>query len=207
MRNWWKHNGKDTKRIRNTKCYLGPSLDLETSRLSATTGSFELASLGTNIGLGMVVRTWKRVKRISMKFTLISNRHAHRHISYPSTPCIAQRYLAKLCIFFIFSQGNSHSCTKYSPILKCLTASRAFFGPRSKMVLLPFGARRANWSNVRHSPPAAKILARAVLVNRRAATDNLGSSRTRLSSVMDPTMTIVFGASLPLDTPPRFRER
>ncbi len=37
------------------------------------------------------------------------------------------------------------------------------------------GARVASWSRVRHSPPAASIRARAVLVNRRAATESLGA--------------------------------
>ena len=37
---------------------------------------------------------------------------------------------------------------------KCFTASRDFLGPRSRMQLLPVGARRASWSKVMHSPPA-----------------------------------------------------
>src|SRR6266536_5288475 len=52
------------------------------------------------------------------------------------------------------------------PNPKCLTASRAFFGPLNNNVLLPVGALNANWSIVRHSPPAFSILARAVAVNR-----------------------------------------
>ena len=56
----------------------------------------------------------------------------------------------------------------------------------------PVGARRASWSRVRVSPPAFSILALAVVVKRRAATDSLGTVRRRLSSVTDPMTTTVF---------------
>jgi len=77
------------------------------------------------------------------------------------------------------------------PIPKCFTASLAFFGPLKRSVLLPVGALKANWSNVSTSPPAARILARAVAVKRRAATLSLGTVNRRLSSVTVPIMTIV----------------
>lgn len=81
------------------------------------------------------------------------------------------------------------------PKPKCFTASRAFFGPRSRRVLAPVGERcqicqnfgsmklqqlkptKASSSRVRASPPAATMRARAVRVNRRAAMLSLGSSR------------------------------
>lgn len=53
---------------------------------------------------------------------------------------------------------------------KCLTASRAFLGPRNSTVFVPLGARSASWSKVMHSPPAARMRARAVSVNLRAHT-------------------------------------
>ncbi len=43
-------------------------------------------------------------------------------------------------------------------------------------VFWPSGARRASWSNVRHSPPALMIRALAVSVNLRAATFIAGTS-------------------------------
>ena len=58
----------------------------------------------------------------------------------------------------------------------------------------PVGARRASSSSVRHSPPAFVILARAVVVNRSAATDSLGTVMSRLSSVTVPTMATVRSA-------------
>ena len=54
----------------------------------------------------------------------------------------------------------------------------------------------ANSSRVRHSPPAARILARAVLEKRSAQTLSLGTSNTRTSSVTGPTTTAVL-VSLP----------
>lgn len=58
-------------------------------------------------------------------------------------------------------------------------------------MLLPVGALRANWSRVKTSPPAARIRARAVAVNRRAATVSLGTVKRRLSSVTVPTTTMI----------------
>jgi hypothetical protein len=78
------------------------------------------------------------------------------------------------------------------PKPKCLTASRAFLGPRSSSVFAPVGARltdqplasqctkerltTASSSSVRHSPPALTRRARAVRVNRSAATVIFGTS-------------------------------
>lgn len=67
------------------------------------------------------------------------------------------------------------------------------------MIFDPVGARIASSSSVRHSPPALVILARAVVVNRKAAMDNFGTLMSRLSSVTVPTMATVrsaFDASL-----------
>lgn len=58
-------------------------------------------------------------------------------------------------------------------------------------MLAPVGARSASWSRVRTSPPAFSILALAVEVKRRAATDSLGIVRRRLSSVTVPITTMV----------------
>ena len=52
--------------------------------------------------------------------------------------------------------------------LKCFTASLEFFGPLKSTTPSPVGAFNANWSNVKHSPPALTILARAVAVNLNA---------------------------------------
>ena len=73
------------------------------------------------------------------------------------------------------------------PKPKCLTASRAFLAPRKRIVLDPVGARSASSSSVRHSPPAFSMRARAVPVKRSAATDSLGTSIRRWSSVMVAT--------------------
>lgn len=53
---------------------------------------------------------------------------------------------------------------------KCLHASREFLGPDKRTQFSPFGDRNANWSNVKISPPAFKILARACSVTWRATT-------------------------------------
>lgn len=58
----------------------------------------------------------------------------------------------------------------------------------------PVGARSASSSSVRHSPPAFVILARAVVVNLRAATESFGTFRSRLSSVTVPTIATVRSA-------------
>lgn len=58
----------------------------------------------------------------------------------------------------------------------------------------PVGARMANSSRVRHSPPAFVILARAVVVNRRAAIESFGTLISLLSSVTVPTMATVRSA-------------
>lgn len=66
-------------------------------------------------------------------------------------------------------------------------------------MLDPVGARIANSSKVRHSPPALMILARAVVVKRNAAIDNFGTVINLLSSVTVPTIATVrcaFDASL-----------
>lgn len=63
-------------------------------------------------------------------------------------------------------------------------------------MLAPVGFSRASWSRVRALPPAARMRARAVAVNRRAAIWTLGTSSRRLSSVTVPTTTTVF-LSLP----------
>lgn len=72
---------------------------------------------------------------------------------------------------------------------KCLTASRAFLGPRRSTVLVPLGARSASWSKVMHSPPAARMRARAVSVNRRAQTEykNIARGRDGISDMRDGT--------------------
>lgn len=56
---------------------------------------------------------------------------------------------------------------------------------------LPVGARRTSWSRVSTLPPAARILALAVSVTLRAATVNLGTSRSLRSSVTVPTTTAI----------------
>lgn len=90
----------------------------------------------------------------------------------------------------------------WGPNPKCLTASRAFLGPRRRRVFAPVGARSASWSKVRVSPPAFSILALAVAVNRNAATESLGTVRRRLSSVIVPitTMVLPLWASVTLET-------
>lgn len=77
---------------------------------------------------------------------------------------------------------------------KCLTDSRAFLAPLRRRVSRPVGLRRASWSKVRHSPPAASMRARAVRVKRRAAIESLGTSVKRMSSVMVATATTVWVA-------------
>jgi len=64
-----------------------------------------------------------------------------------------------------------------------LIASLAFFGPLNNNVFAPVGALNASSSKVRHSPPAAVILALAVAVNFIAAMLIFGTLRKRLSSV------------------------
>jgi hypothetical protein len=87
--------------------------------------------------------------------------------------------------------ASNHTLCLWGPKPKCFTASLAFFGPLNNSVLLPVGALRANWSKVNTSPPLARIRARAVAVNRRAAMFSFGTVRRRLSSVTVPTMTMV----------------
>jgi len=77
------------------------------------------------------------------------------------------------------------------PIPKCFTASRDVLRPRSKTVFEPVGARRASWSRVMASPPAAMIRSFAPRENRRAAMVSLGTSVRRMSSVTVPTWTII----------------
>lgn len=66
---------------------------------------------------------------------------------------------------------------------------------RKHTVFSPSGARRASWSNVRHSPPALIILALAVSVNLSAVTFIAGISWILLSSVTVPTITAMFFSS------------
>lgn len=61
-------------------------------------------------------------------------------------------------------------------------------------MLDPVGARMASSSKVRHSPPAFVILARAVVVNLRAAMESFGTLMSLLSSVMVPTIATVRSA-------------
>merc|ERR1719183_2603327 len=70
---------------------------------------------------------------------------------------------------------------------KWRSASRDFTGPRSSTVPCPRGERRASLSNVRHSPPALTMRARAESVKRKAHTESFGTSTVRLSSVTVPT--------------------
>jgi hypothetical protein len=99
----------------------------------------------------------------------------------------------------------------WGPNPKCLTASRAFFGPLNNSVFAPVGALKASWSIVKHSPPASAIRALAVAVKRNAAIDILGTTRRRLSSVTVPMMTtVLLACSLPeclLDATEAMRER
>ena len=62
-------------------------------------------------------------------------------------------------------------------------------------MLEPVGARRASWSRVRHSPPAAMIRSRAEVEKRSAAMESLGTSGRRSSSRMAPTVTTVLALS------------
>ena len=62
---------------------------------------------------------------------------------------------------------------------------------------VPVGACKTSSSRVRHFPPALVILARAVSVNRRAATVSFGTSRTLRSSVTVPTTTTVLSCFVP----------
>jgi hypothetical protein len=71
------------------------------------------------------------------------------------------------------------------------TDSRAFLLPRIRTVLEPVGARRASWSRVKASPPLATIRSRADRVNRKAATESLGTTGRRSSSRTVPTITTV----------------
>lgn len=57
---------------------------------------------------------------------------------------------------------------------------------------IPVGARSTSWSRVRTLPPALRILALAVSVNLSAATVNLGTSKSLLSSVTVPITTAIF---------------
>lgn len=58
----------------------------------------------------------------------------------------------------------------------------------------PVGDFNANWSNVKHYPPAAKILVLAASVNLRAQTVILGTTNNLSSSTTLQTQTIVFPA-------------
>lgn len=78
---------------------------------------------------------------------------------------------------------------------KCLTASRTLRLPRRRTTLEPVGARRASWSKVRHSPPAAVMRSRAAVEKRRAATLSLGTSGRRSSSRTAPTTATTFELS------------
>lgn len=91
----------------------------------------------------------------------------------------------------LFDEIRTRTLWLWGPNPKCLTASRAFLGPRRSRVFAPVGARRASWSRVKVSPPAFSIRARAVAVKRRAATDNFGTVKRRLSSVTVPITTTV----------------
>lgn len=62
-----------------------------------------------------------------------------------------------------------------------MSASRRI-EPRSSTQLEPLGAFSANWSKVKHSPPAAKMRFRAVSEKRSAQTDILGIWSVRGSS-------------------------
>jgi hypothetical protein len=71
---------------------------------------------------------------------------------------------------------ESEKKVKSINIPKYRLAFRAFRGPCNKTVFLPFGDRSANWSNVKISPPAPRILARTRSVRCKAQTVNLGTS-------------------------------
>ena len=60
------------------------------------------------------------------------------------------------------------------------------------MVFDPVGARRANWSKVKASPPAFKMRSFAEVVKRKAAMVSFGISNNRTSSVTVPTLTMTF---------------
>merc|ERR1719310_566215 len=71
-----------------------------------------------------------------------------------------------------------------------------FCAERRRTVPCPSGACSASWSNVRHSPPALTIRARAVSVNFRAHTRIFGTSISRRSSVTEPTTTEILPSLL-----------
>ena len=59
--------------------------------------------------------------------------------------------------------------------------------PLSKVTYCPLGLSKANWSKVKHSPPASTILLLAVSVNLKAATLILPKLFTLKSFVIVPT--------------------
>lgn len=64
---------------------------------------------------------------------------------------------------------RTFSCSKiFIPKIAKKLMKSATIGPCRRMVFWPRGARRANWSKVRISPPAFRILALAPSVTRRA---------------------------------------
>ena len=129
-------------------------LYLETTRLSATTSTLELAmahNRSVHNGHGRIMRRTFRPLEAVYGF---------------------------LCL--------------WGPWPKCLTASREFFLPRSKIVFEPVGARSASWSSVKTSPPALRMRSFALRVKRRAHTLSFGISWKRTSSVIVPITTIVF---------------
>jgi len=57
---------------------------------------------------------------------------------------------------------------------------------------IPVGHFKASWSNVRHFPPAAKILCLAFSVNLKAQTVSLGTWRSLTSLVTVQTQTAIW---------------
>ena len=70
--------------------------------------------------------------------------------------------------------------------------------PCSSIVFCPLGALRANWSKVRISPPALRILARAVSVNLRAQIFTKGKVMVKVMvTVKSPKLLSTLGFPVP----------
>lgn len=87
--------------------------------------------------------------------------------------------------------GRECECGTPGALPKWVHASRALRLPCIKMVFLPVGDNRANWSKVSTSPPALMILSRARSVTLNAQMRNFGIVNVLKSFVTDPTTTAI----------------
>jgi len=139
-------------------------LRLVATALPLAASLLELATLGTNVRLAVRVRHTCvcNAQKPSLQSILQMRK---QNINMPSKQSAAVKNLplAKMERQWLFhsvltlgcSQPNhATACDTPGARPKCLHASREVFLPRSSRQSLPVGRSRANWSKVRHSPPA-----------------------------------------------------